>query len=319
MTLGQLYNRIIATGIANDPRGAAAVRAILAEEKKASKTMSSAEIKYYDHERTVNPYADTRIYFGDSETAISHIMAGIDVDTAELLLVDRLRQQGKRCDAVLAHHPTGRGYAELHDVMQMQADVLALRGVPIHVAEDLMADRIKEVRQRIKSANHFRTIDAARILGIPLLNAHTPSDNCVATYLTGLMNARKPRTLSAVVDILREIPEYHHASLRGDAPQIITGSEKRKAGRALVDMTGGTEGSTQIFDALTNAGISTIIGMHFSDKHIESAQKAHLNLIVAGHIASDNLGMNLMLDKIITKGENVAITAFSGFERIRRR
>jgi hypothetical protein len=42
-----------------------------------------------------------------------------------------------------------------------------------------------------------------------------------------------------------------------------------------------------------------------------------LNVVVAGHIASDTLGLNLLLDEV-EKGGALDIVGASGFERIRR-
>ena len=36
--------------------------------------------------------------------------------------------------------------------------------------------------------------------------------------------------------------------------------------------------------------------MHISEDHRKEAGKHHINVVIAGHIASDNLGMNLLLD-----------------------
>jgi len=42
----------------------------------------------------------------------------------------------------------------------------------------------------------------------------------------------------------------------------------------------------------------------------------HMNLIIAGHISSDTLGMNLILDRIEPRGVEVHCT--SGIVRVRR-
>jgi hypothetical protein len=42
-----------------------------------------------------------------------------------------------------------------------------------------------------------------------------------------------------------------------------------------------------------------------------------VNVIVAGHISSDSIGMNLVLDKLERKG--IKITPAGGFIRIRRK
>jgi putative NIF3 family GTP cyclohydrolase 1 type 2 len=83
-------------------------------------------------------------------------------------------------------------------------------------------------------------------------------------------------------------------------------------------MTGGTEGPKDIFDQQVAAGISTLVGMHFSEEALEKCKSAKLNVIVAGHIASDTLGLNLLLDQIEKEaGEELEVTGVSGFERIK--
>ena len=56
--------------------------------------------------------------------------------------------------------------------------------------------------------------------------------------------------------------------------------------------------------------------MHMGEDHRKEAEKHHLNVIIAGHMASDSLGMNLLLDEIARQG--VKILSFSGFHRVER-
>ena len=51
--------------------------------------------------------------------------------------------------------------------------------------------------------------------------------------------------------------------------------------------------------------------------HYEKIKSEHINVVVAGHMASDNLGMNLLLDKLEQKAK-IEIIPCSGFRRIRR-
>jgi len=85
----------------------------------------------------------------------------------EVLLADRLRERGDAIDLIFAHHPEGLGYANLHEVMYMQADVWAAQGVSLGVADALIAPRAEEMRRRISPVNHYRAIDAATLLASP--------------------------------------------------------------------------------------------------------------------------------------------------------
>ena len=40
------------------------------------------------------------------------------------------------------------------------------------------------------------------------------------------------------------------------------------------------------------------MGMHISEEHKKEAEVAHIHAIIAGHISSDSLGMNLFLDEL---------------------
>ena len=56
--------------------------------------------------------------------------------------------------------------------------------------------------------------------------------------------------------------------------------------------------------------------MHMGDKLKAEAEKQHINVVIAGHIASDNIGVNLFLDRLEKQG--VKAQGFSGFQRFSR-
>lgn len=309
----------ISIGIENDPRGKEIVQRDLEIRKKDFESLKDKEKESFDKESLTNPYSDSRILNGTGEEEVKSVLVGIDMEVGEVLLAERLRDRGTPVDLIISHHPEGRAYANLYDVMHIQADILHRFGIPISVAEDLMETRIKEVERKLMPVNHTRAVDAARLLGIPFLCLHTPSDNMVATYLQKLFEEKMPYTIDDIMDILREIPEYREASRNGAGPKILIGSKSRKAGRIFVDMTGGTEGSKDIFKSMSTSGINTIVAMHLSEEHKKEAEKNHINVIIAGHISSDNLGLNLLLDEILkTSGEELKILECSGFRRFSR-
>ena len=317
MKLRDLYKKAIEVGTANDPRGRDIVLKDLERRKKEFDELKPDEKESFDQESLHNPYSDSRILYGADDEEIKSILVGIDIDVGEVVLADSLRSKGRRIDLLLAHHPSGKAFADLYTVMQMQSDILNIFGVPIHVAEGLMDARIKEVERKLMPANHTRAVDAARILGIPFLCLHTATDNMVTSYLQRLFDEKKPYFLSDVLDILKDIPEYKSAGIHSVGPKIVLGSKDRKAGKIFVDMTGGTEGAKEIFESLTNSGVNTIVAMHISEDHRKEAEKNHMNVIVAGHISSDNLGLNLLIDEIL-KGDSLEILECSGFKRFSR-
>lgn len=314
MRLEDLYKKLIEIGITHDPRGKATVLKDLESTKKEYETLKASEKGYFDQESLKNPYPDSRVLYGSLQNEIRDILVGIDIDVGEILIADNLKTKGHTIDLLLSHHPSGKAFANLYSVMHMQSDILNLFGVPINIAEGLMEKRIREVERKLMPSNHARTIDAARLMNIPLMCMHTPADNMVSTYLQKMFDAQKPDKVSDVLDMLMKIPEYQFASQYGVGPKIVTGSRNRKVEKVFVDMTGGTEGAKEIFERLTNSGVGTIVGMHISEEHRQEAEKNYINVIVAGHISSDNLGLNLLLDEII-KTESLEISEFSGFKR----
>lgn len=317
MKLKKIYEFVVEKGIENDPRGKAKVEQGLKRLRKSYEELSTKEKDEFDIERLKNPYSDTKILFGTGEEEIKRIMIGIDIEVGEVLLAEMLRQKGKKIDLLLSHHPEGRALAGFYHVMHMQTDILSQRGVPVNIAENLMRERISEVERKIMPANHAKAVDAARLLNIPFLCVHTPADNHVAKFLQNLMDKKKPQDLVDIVDILGEIPEYKQAVKNNAGPKIIYGTKSSRAGKIFVDMTGGTEGSKEIFKNLAQAGVGTIVGMHLSEEHLKKAKAEYINVVIAGHISSDTLGLNLLLDSL-EKKQRMELISCSGFTRIKR-
>lgn len=318
MTLGELYDLAIQWGVRKDPRGREPIEKQLQQLKEEYEKLTGKEKDSFDVDRLRNPYPDSRILCGEHQTGIESILVGIDIEVGEILLAEQLKQRGQQIDLLLAHHPEGRAMINLYAVMDMQADILSRYGVPIAVAEGILTERIHEVERRLHPANYTRSVDAARLLRFPFLCVHTPSDNGVATFLQELMDNERPDKVKDLLDLLREIPEYDHRWAEGGGPAIFSGSKETRAGKIFVDMTGGTGGAKESFEKLAQSGVSTVLGMHIGEDHLKEAKKHHLNVVIAGHIGSDCVGMNLFLDEVERQFGPLEILACSGFKRVNR-
>lgn len=319
MTLEQIYRLAVELGIKNDLRGVPAVKRHLGRIKQQYQKLSPDEKQDFDPEDLWNPYADTRVYTGDRKKTVKRVAMGIDVETPEILLIKELSET-KPIDLVITHHPVGTALAGLHEVMHLQAEVLAKYGVPINIAQGLLHIRIDEVSRRVSPINHQRDVDAARLLGVAFMSTHTVTDNLVAMFLSKLMarNRQKLELVEDVLKLLKSIPEYRAAAKWKAGPRLFAGRPDRFAGKiALTELTGGTEGSPEIYHRLAQAGIGTVIGMHMSEKHKEEAEKAHINAIIAGHMSSDSIGMNLFADELERRG--LSVIPIAGFIRVKRR
>ena len=298
-----------------DLRGTEKVEWYLSRLNDKFSKLSQEKKEEFDQEKLTNPYSDTRILVDNQKSQIKKVLAGIDIGGAELLLADKLGD----IDLVIAHHPDGSALADLHDVMQLQAQVLAGYGVPINIAESVIKPRISEVARNVFSANHNRSVDMAKILGLDFMCTHTTADNLGARFLADLLNKEtdKLETVGELLNLLKTISEYKEALKTKGGIKLFTGHEDNSCGKiAVTEFTGGTSGSKDIYEKMASAGIGTIIGMHMSEEHRKQAQKYHLNVVIASHMASDSLGMNLFLDEVESKG--VELVPISGLIRIKR-
>lgn len=313
MKTKEIFNLFLQKGIDADFRGREGVQKLLERKRKAFDAMSQDQKDEFDQEALTNPYMDSGILNVSDDKEIKRVLVGIDMEPAEILLAKHLGN----IDLAIAHHPEGRGLAQLADVMHLQADVLSQYGVPINIAESLMKVRISEVARGVNAINHQRAIDMARLLGINFMAAHTPADNLAAKFVKNLIDEKKPEYVGEIIKILKELPEYQEAMKIGVGPKLFVGSPDNRAGRiAVSEFTGGTEGSPKLYEKMSQAGIGTVIAMHTSEEHRKEAEAAHINIVIAGHMSSDSLGMNLLMDELEKQG--IEIVPCSGFTRFKR-
>jgi putative NIF3 family GTP cyclohydrolase 1 type 2 len=316
MTIQEIFDLALKMGMDADPRGTKKVKALLERTKKEYATLSEKKKKYFDKESFVNPYSDTRILFGDPKKVVKKVMAGIDADANEVLLVDRLNEKGEAIDLLIAHHPSGHALASLHEVMDIQIDTFAQKGVAENVAYALIEESIGFIKRRIGPRNHSQALDTARLLGVPLMALHTVWDNIGDAFMKNHLEKRSFETLGEILDAICEIPEYIEGIKGKAGPAIVSGSEKSRPGKIVISFTGGTNPNKELYMELANAGVGTLIEMHIPEESVQELRKAHINAIDVGHMAADSIGANLFLDELEKKG--VKIVPASGLIRISR-
>ena len=313
MKLGEIYKLIVEMGIDADPRGKEKVQKVLDKSKKSIDKLEGMKKELADKDVTWNPYTDCRLLYGEEDREITSVLAGIDIATGEIVLADRMTEKGTSIDLVLAHHPHGIGISNLDFVMKLQPEQWAKLGVPIAQAESAMAKRLKEVHFITKGRNHTQTADAAKLIDMPFMCVHTPADSVGYQFLTNHLKEKNPETLGDLIDALLEIPEYQESEKVGAGPEILVGSSSGSVGEKFVFFTGGTSPGSKSIKKLARAGVSTIITMHMGDNLKKACEEEGLYVVIAGHMSSDSIGMNLILDELEKKG--VKTYACSGFIR----
>lgn len=315
MKLIELFKLGMEMGIANDPRKDR-VKEVLEDNKKEYEEEKNKE--YFNKSILWNPYDDSNILYGDENIEIKNIAVGIDIEAQELLVIDRLKEKNQKIDLAFAHHPEGKGLLGLYKMIKIQEDILLKSGVSVSSAEKILDESFDKYSRSLMGLNFNRAVDTAKILDIPFLNMHTPADNMVHTFLENLMESKKPYKLQDVIDILMEEEEYKIASKNQNGPKIISGNKNSRVGKIQIDVTGGVESSEKIYEKMENAGVGTLIGMHMSEAHLKKAKEHNINVIMAGHMSSDSLGVNLILDEIQKRDRDIKIIEMSGFTRVSR-
>ena len=312
LTIQQILDLAIKMGRRADPREEKEIDKQLSQIKRNYQRLSSKEKSFYPQEKLVNPYPDSLIHYGDPQQPIKKILVTIDATEGKILIA---RELG--VDLIISHHPTGKSLTLLAEVMKLQFYVYEKFGVPINIVEGLTRRRIEEVRRSIHAVNHYLPVDTARLLKVNLMNIHTPTDNLVFNFINQVVKKGKPEFVADIVRLLFQIPEYQEAARRGSSPRLFAGNPKSHCGRVVAsEITGGTDGADKIYSHLANAGIGTIISMHQPEGYRKEAEKNFINVVVASHIASDSLGMNLFIDELEKKG--IEILPSGGFIRVSR-
>ena len=312
MTTQQIYELAVKLGVKADLRGEKKVKKYLEKAKNKYDKLDKEAKEEFDKEKLTNPYSDTRVLVDNKKKAIKKILTGIDMEGPELLLAEKLG-----ADLVIAHHPEGKALADLHSVMDLQAAVLADYGVPINIAESVIRPRISEVHRGISPINHNRAVDFAKVLKLDFICTHTIADNLGADFLVKELKKKKPETVGEVLEMLKAIPEFKEAIKYNAGPTLFVGAPDNSCGKvAVTEFTGGTSGSKEMYEKMSQAGIGTIIGMHMGEEHRKEAEKHHINVVIAGHMASDSLGMNLFLDELEKMG--IEVVPVSGLIRVKR-
>lgn len=320
MTLKQIYDLALEMGIGSDPRGKNGIKRLLERTKKDYKELSEKKKKFFDNESFTNPYSDSRILFGDPEMIVKKVMAGIDAEAEEILLVDRLNHpstgSGLGIDLLISHHPSGHALASLDEVMDVQVDMFAEAGVAENVAYALLEERKGHVKRGVSPRNHNKTVDAARLLNIPLLALHTIWDNLGNQFMKEYLAKKKFDTAGEVLDYVNEIPEFVEATKGKAGPFLAVGTPKSRAGKVKVMFTGGTNPSKELYMELSKAGVGTIVEMHVPEEAVQELKKLHINVVDCGHMAADSIGANIFLDELEKKG--VEVIPCSGLIRVKR-
>ena len=251
--------------------------------------------------------ADSQVYV-ESDRDVHRVLFGIDVDGTELLWA---QQQGY--DAVIAHHPIGEhARMDFAKVVHRQVEQMTAEGIDRETAEKAVAARLDRIERANHMGNYNRIVDTARLIGMPLCNVHLACDIIGRQQIVDMLRERASDStrVGDVIDWLLEFPEMEAALTR---PETWIGSPDKPLGRWVVAMAGGTNGGYPVFNEYYKAGIDTVLAMHIPEEDIHRLREAappDANLLITGHMATDSIGINRVIEGMEDQG--IAVTRTSG-------
>lgn len=223
---------------------------------------------------------------------IKKVLMGVDMGTAELLLA---RDLGYDC--VVSHHPTNT-HPKMVDVMDTHVRKLTELGVPMNKAQKALSGRKDELSYGQHVSNSRRTESAAQLMKMPLVSLHTPADIISEGIVQKLLDEKfkdKPETtLKQITEALEEISEYKNSVRK---PVLRVGSNDSYAGKIYVLMSGYTGPGANVLKCYFDSGVGTLVMMHIPEKDAKELKEQNIgNVVIAGHMSSDSLGMNKIAD-----------------------
>lgn len=147
---------------------------------------------------------------------------------------------------------------------------------------------------------------------MPYMNIHLPADiigeNIMQAYLNEKAQSNPKITLQDIVDAINDFEEYKETLAK---PVIRVGGPKDYAGKIAVLFAGGTNGGAAVYKSYFDAGVGTIIAMHVPEDVKKAVEEQGIgNIIVAGHMASDSIGLNKIVEA--WEKEGLEVTKMSG-------
>jgi hypothetical protein len=252
--------------------------------------------------------ADSQVYL-EAHDDVRRVLFGIDIGLGEILYA---RDAG--FDAVIAHHPVGdRAQIDFSRVVWRQVEQMTAEGIARDVAEAAVTQRIERPERALHIGNVNRTVDTARLIGLPLANIHLACDIITRQTIVDLLaaHARPASTVADAIEWLAGIPEIAAGYTR---PQAWLGDPGLQLGRCTVAIAGGTNGGYPVFREYYHAGVDTVIAMHIGEEDLERLRADPVaegcTLLVTGHMSADSIGINRVIAGLEERG--IAVTRTSG-------
>lgn len=236
---------------------------------------------------------------------IESALIGIDAESPEINLADR-----EGYDLVLGHHPAGAAAVTFPSVLDRQVELMTDHGVPREQAADAVADLRRDWGAQAHMANYRHDISVAELLDQPYMNLHLPPDELGRREFVEAIESAAPVTVADLVETFAGFPEMEAAETD---VQVRVGDPDNRVGNIAIHHAAGANGGASVASAYFDNGVDTVVYIHAdgaTERDLQQAYGDKKNLIITGHLASDAVGMNILIDKLEAGG--VDCTPISG-------
>ena len=247
---------------------------------------------------------------------IRRILFGLDIDPGTLVMA---KQMGYDC--VICHHPRGT-LLEQGQLFRDHYRIMGLFGIPEDRARAAVGEFVEHTvrhrrTMRMRSLMHEAwtqtviEVDVARMLGMPFLNIHQPTDELgrrvVQRHLDEGLAGRPGATVGDVVDALYELPETRIARAHFDMPcEVAVGAEEAPAGRVAFVHGAYFGPNYDLVRFYWDNGIRTVVALFTDFASVERLRKEAAGaLIWTGHYTGDSYGFTPFLTELRRRGATV--------------
>ena len=242
--------------------------------------------------------------------SVRRALFGIDADSGDLLIAKQLGY-----DVLINHHPTGgTSQVRFPEVLRRHRVLLELAGVPPDAAERAVQSLLEEHESAAHARNYDKLPSEARLLAMPLMAIHNPCDEIGRRVMDETLRAHLPSnpTVRDSIAVLNRIPEFNKALTK---IVVRMGRDANPLGKWVVIHGAGTNGGYPVAKAAFDHGIDTVFYIHVDAGHLrrlreEYGRDGRRSLVVTGHIASDSIGINVLVREMRTRG--VSVDCFGG-------
>ena len=247
---------------------------------------------------------------------VKKVLFGIDVDSGELLMA-----KGKGYDLVICHHPTGdSSQVNFPKILQRQGVLLERAGVPREAAQRAVTALLDDHEPSAHARNYDRLPSVAKMIGMPLMAIHNPCDEIGRRVMDETLRAHLPPNpkIADAISVLNRLPELQKALTK---IVVRMGREDNPLGKWVVIHGAGTNGGYPVAKEAYDHGIDTVFYIHIDPGHLrrlrdEYGREGPKNLVVTGHIASDSIGINVLIGELRKRG--LTVDCFGGVLDIER-